>query len=101
VEAEDPVLGRLDDALTRVNRIEERAVSGENIPNNVIISEMRAIRDDMIAERRDVLQKRKEIEEHLLNYLPRQPAVNIIRWVVGFITTLGGAWVLWYLTGKN
>ena len=32
---EDPVIGRLDDALTRVDRIEARASSGETIPNQI------------------------------------------------------------------
>lgn len=100
-ETEDAVLGRLDDALDRVNRMEERAVKGEPIPNQVIISEMRAIRDDMIADRRDVLQKRAELDFRLSGYLPRQPAVNIMRWAVGAITTVAGGVLLWFLTGRG
>ena len=98
---EDPVLGRLDDALSRVNKIEERATKGESIPNSVIISEMRAIREDMLAERRDTSLKRKELDARLANYLPRQPAISIMRWVVAFITTVGAAWSVWYLTGRG
>jgi hypothetical protein len=95
---DDPVLGRLDDALQRVNKLEERAVLGEEIPNHVIVTEMRAIRDDMVAERKDTLNRRVEFINLMATFLPRQPATTVMKWVVTFITTVAGGLTIWWIT---
>lgn len=99
--AEDPVLGRLDDALNRVEEMERRVNKGEVLPQSTLITELRAIRDDLLAERRDVLAKREELEYRMSNFLPRQPYQKISASVVGLIFTLLGGWLLWIITGRG
>lgn len=94
----DPVIERLDDALARVSEMERRAQQGESIPNAQIVTEMRSIRDDLLAERRDVIERRERIDAQMAMFLPRQPYQRIGGFIVAIMGTVAGGWVLWLLT---
>lgn len=96
---QDPVLGRLDDALNRTMDLERRARAGEHISPYELASEMRSIRDDLIAERRDVLIRRSELDERLTHFLPRQPWQKIGATIGGIAVTVVAGYVGWFVTG--
>lgn len=99
----DPVVERLDDALERAQQLEQRALRGEAIPNVEIVSEMRAVRVDLLAERRDVLIKRaeyekrfKELDDKKLNRSPN--AVRAVWLFATTVMTVIGGFTLWLVT---
>ena len=88
---QDPVLERLDDALERVRDLERRSLSGEQIPPASLVVEVRAIRDDLLAERRDRVLRDAEIHARIDGALPRQPWVRIgTTFLIIFTTVIGG-----------
>lgn len=97
---DDPVIERMDDALDRVRDLERRSLNGELIPPASLIVEVRAIRDDILAERRDRVKRDKEIHDRIDGSLPRQPWAKIAGTFIGvFVTVVGGLVVL--LIGKG
>lgn len=98
--ADDPVVERLDDALERVRDLERRAMNGEVIAPTALVVEVRAIRDDILAERRDRTARDAEIHARIDGSLPRQPWAKIGTWFLGiFSVVIGGLTLL--LIGKG
>lgn len=90
---DDPVEGRLDDALDRLRDLEIRAQRGEDIPNATIVTEVRAIRDDLLAERRATQKAEKKVHDRI-DYLDakkvdKNPTANRVFWI--FMTAFAGA----------
>ena len=87
----DPITERLDDALQRVRDLELRALAGEDISNAALITETRAIRDDILAERRDRVQRDEALHARIDGSLPRQPWARIgATFLIIFTTVVGG-----------
>lgn len=90
--SDDPVEGRLIDALSRLRELERAAQRGESIPNDTIIAEVRAIRDDLLAERRATSQA---IDHLRVTKVDRNPtAVRV--WWIALTAVVGGVVTLFY-----
>ena len=87
----DPTTERLDDALDRVRDLEHRALAGEEIPPAALVVEVRAIRDDLLAERRDRVERDAAIHARIDGSLPRHPWAKIGTAVVAIsVAVVGG-----------
>jgi hypothetical protein len=96
----DPIVERLDDALERVRDLERRSLNGEMIAPASLVVEVRAIRDDLLAERRDRMNRDQIIHARIDGALPRQPWAKIgTAFLVIFTTVVGGLIVA--LIGKG
>jgi hypothetical protein len=62
---QEPVIERYEDALQRVRDLELRAERDPEVRLVTVISEVRAIRDDILAERRDQIHRDKIIHERI------------------------------------
>ena len=83
--SDDPVEGRLIDALSRLRELERAAQRGESIPPDTIITEVRAIRDDLLAERRSTA---KDIVELRRTKVDKNPTAARVFWI-GLTAAIG------------
>jgi hypothetical protein len=62
---QEPIIERYQDALNRVRDLEIRAENDPNVRLVTVISEIRAIRDDILAERRDSVRQNEAIHRRM------------------------------------
>ena len=101
---DDPIVERYDDALERIRDLERRAETDPSVKLVTVIGEVRAIRDDILAERRDRIKKDKYFDEKILHLtdtkVDKNPNAARVFWIT-LTSVVGGfvALIVWLIEG--
>jgi hypothetical protein len=100
------VVERYDDALERLRDLERRADTDPNVKLSQVVGELRAVRDDILAERRDRINKdtffHREIDRLQDTKVDKNPNAAKAFWItlssaVGAIFAL----IVWLIEGAK